>query len=127
MAGSAIGFRGVWTANRDIGGIADPTVRANEFQRLSGMSAHLQTGLQNYGQGSQGMGSVLQGVNDASATSEEAEKQAADKAATAYDAAHEQATNMKQQYLAVLQDYLDKAKSREQSRDQVAMQLARNV
>ena len=70
---------------------------------------------------------ILQGEDDAQAAGDDASKAEADKAAADDDSLHETALGMKQEYLSVMQDFLDKEKGWEQSQDQTMMNLARNV
>jgi hypothetical protein len=101
--------------------------KAGEFSRLTSSTTAVSSTLQGTGQGLQGGMGILQGEDDAEAAGDDADKARADKAAADDDSLHETALGMKQEYLSVMQDFLDKEKGWEQSQDQTMMNLARNV
>ena len=129
MAAAGANFGGALRANSAIGANADLAAgdKAGEFTRLTANTSAFSNSSQGIGQGLQGGMGILQGEDDAQAAGDDASKAEADKAAADDDSLHETALGMKQEYLSVMQDFLDKEKGWEQSQDQTMMNLARNV
>jgi len=129
MVAAGVNIRGAVNANSQIDALKldDAGARAGEFTRLTAGTSGFATSAQGVGQGLQGGMGILQGEDDAQAAGDDAAKAEADKAAADDDSLHETAASMKQEYMSVMQDFLDKEKGWEQSQDQTMMTLARSV
>jgi hypothetical protein len=129
VVGSGVSARGAISADSRLNLTSglDPQQNATQFQRLTSSSSAMAGALQGTGTATQGAMGVVQGTQDKSASYEEADKEEADKAATSEDAAHEAAQNLKQQYQAVIQDFLDKEKSLEQTQNETTMGIAQKA
>jgi hypothetical protein len=123
-------FGGALRANSAIAadsGLTTVADKAAAFTQLTSSTTAFSGSAQSVGQGLQGGMGILQGEDDAQAAGDDTAKAEADKAAADDDSLHETALGMKQEYLSVMQDFLDKEKGWEQSQDQTMMNLARNV
>lgn len=129
MVAAGANIKGAVGANSKIDALKldDAGARAGEFTRLTSSTSGFANSAQGVGQGLQGGMGILQGEDDAQAAGDDAAKAEADKAAADDDSLHETALGMKQEYLSVMQDFLDKEKGWEQSQDQTMLTLARNV
>jgi|GEM_PF-2057097 len=127
VLGGAAGGVGAFKGNAAIDASMSATEQAATFQRASaGWNTAGSIG-QSVGGVGQGGLNVGQADEESKAAGEDAAKARADTAAADEDALHENAVSMRQQYMGVMQDFIEKEKSWEQSQDQTMMTLARNV
>jgi hypothetical protein len=105
--------------------VLDPTTRATLYNQGSAKWTNYSQITSSSGAVTQGGFNIGQGDEESKATREDAAKADAEKGATEEDALHDNASAMKQQYLSVMQDYVEKRKSLEQSRDETMKAVAR--
>lgn len=103
----------------------DATTRGQEFNRLTAQANGIAGMVQGSGQFSQAMMGTGAAVTEQGAAAHDAAKVRADKAATAYAAQHDMHTAFRQQYLSMIQDALQTAKSYEQSQAQMMQNAAK--
>ncbi len=133
IAGAGINLKGGMVANKalDAMEVGEQGLNVNSrplaFQSATYAYSGAAQVVQGSGQGLQGGMGILQAEDEESGAEDDAAKAEADKAVADDDALHDTAASQRQEYLSVMQDFLDKEKGLEQSEDQTMMTLARNV
>ena len=102
----------------------DMSTKVQQFANLTARSNAVSQGLSAGGSAAQGGMNVMQGVDDYDASLDDADKTQEEAAASADDALHDNAQNAKQQYQQVMQDFVDREKTIEQTRSQTDMAIA---
>ncbi len=105
--------------------VLDPTARATLYNQGSAKWTNYSQITSSSGAVTQGGFNIGQGDEESKATREDAAKADAEKGAAEEDALHDNASAIKQQYLSVMQDYVEKRKSLEQSHDETMKAAAR--
>jgi hypothetical protein len=105
----------------------DLGTQAQVFQQKTAVTSAAYNVMQGVGQAQQGGMSIWQGQEDRDAAGSDKDKAEDDKAVAGLEALHESASSMKQQYLALMQDLVQKAQALEQSHDAALTTVARNV
>lgn len=136
VASAGINLKGVSVASKEIDltaeemtandkGTLDAISKAQMFNRLTASYSAWGQVTSGSGQMLQGGMNVWQSIKQSDANKHDAAKAEDEKAAVAAEALHDNAQNMKQQAMQVMQDYVDRGKNMEQSRDQTMKAIAR--
>jgi hypothetical protein len=133
--GAGVGLRGVSMANAKVSEevtavsqqtdvltqqpkVLDATSQAQIFNMFNAKATSAEQLIQSGGTGLQGGMNIGQGVEESKAADDDAAKTKDDRDAAEDDSLHDNAQSMKQQYLQAMQDFIDRAKSLEDSEDQ---------
>jgi hypothetical protein len=133
--GAGVGLRGVNTANAKVTEevtevskqtdlvtqqpkVLDATSQAQIFNMWNSKATSMEQLIQSSGTGLQGGMNLGQGVEEGNAADDDAAKTKDERDAAEADSLHDNAQGMKQQYMQVMQDFVDRAKSLEESQDQ---------